>query len=371
MQLILIIGCLVSQSSATTPITAKVTLHTSTVTWNEAHSFCQSVNQSLLTADTQERRDALLYFFHKEPWQSVKDLQFWTGLHATIPDTASTLKWASSCQQPTMAVLGLSVSSSHRYCGYISLENTREIKFGTSDCVLSKKKFLCQELRNHCLYDVIPKAFGNIVASHHLTNGSVSECQSECERFVSNNGHRCLGFNFNDVTQTCGLMTGENLYRLDKHHRPSPVHRLFIRRCEIQATLQPSGTEAHQDFSCSLRPVSPCVDVRRFCNNSHGKLETDDERCECRLQKATQTINLTEKIEKIVENIRIPPKNTSIAIRQKISVTDSRISSCGIGIVAITIMSAIFGGIVMMDLNTVRLHLTGHLNGKYPKRLRI
>lgn len=97
----------------------------------------------------------------------------------------------------------------------------------------------------------------------------------------------------------------------------------------------------------------------------------DSERCECRLQKVTQTINLTEKIEKIVENIRIPPKNTSIAIRQKISVTDSRISSCGIGIVAITIMSAIFGGIVMMDLNTVRLHLTGHLNGKYQKRLRI
>lgn len=63
---------LVSQSSATTPITAIVTLHTSTVTWNEAHSFCQSVNQSLLTADTQERRDALLYSFHKEPWQSVK-----------------------------------------------------------------------------------------------------------------------------------------------------------------------------------------------------------------------------------------------------------------------------------------------------------
>lgn len=47
-----------------------------------------------------------------------------------------------------MAVLGLGVSSSHRYCGYISVENTREIKFGTSDCVLSKKKFLCQELQS-------------------------------------------------------------------------------------------------------------------------------------------------------------------------------------------------------------------------------
>lgn len=96
----------------------------------------------------------------------------------------------------------------------------------------------------------------------------------------------------------------------------------------------------------------------------------DTERCECRRQKVTQTINLTEKIEKIVENIRIPPENTSIAIRQKISVPDSRISSCGIGYVAITIMSAIFGGIVMMDLNTVRLHLTGHFkNVKFPKRL--
>lgn len=40
------------------------------------------------------------------------------------------------------------------------------------------------------------------------------------------------------------------------------------------ANLQTSGTEARQDFACSLRPVSPCVDVRRFCNNSHGKLET-------------------------------------------------------------------------------------------------
>lgn len=40
------------------------------------------------------------------------------------------------------------------------------------------------------------------------------------------------------------------------------------------ANLQTSGTEAHQDFSCSLRPVSPCVDVRRFCNNSHGNPET-------------------------------------------------------------------------------------------------
>lgn len=49
-----------------------------------------------------------------------------------------------------MAVLGSSVpdSSSHRYCGYISLENTREITFGTSDCVLSKKKFLCQEVHS-------------------------------------------------------------------------------------------------------------------------------------------------------------------------------------------------------------------------------
>lgn len=94
--------------------------------------------------------------------------------------------------------------------------------------------YLVFTVSDHCLYDLIPRAFGNIMASHHLTNGSVSECQSECEEFVSSNGHRCLGFNFNDVTQTCGLMTGENLFLLDKHHRPSPVHRLFIRRCEIQ-----------------------------------------------------------------------------------------------------------------------------------------
>lgn len=89
----------------------------------------------------------LSYFW----WRIIfvyRDPQFWTGLHATIPDTGSTLKWASSCQQPTMAVLGSSApdSSSHRYCGYISLENTHEITFGTSDCVLSKKKFLCQEV---------------------------------------------------------------------------------------------------------------------------------------------------------------------------------------------------------------------------------
>lgn len=91
---------------------------------------------------------------------------------------------------------------------------------------------------DHCLYDVIPRAFGNIMASKHIANASVADCQDECENYVTEDGHRCLGFNFNDVIQTCGLMTGENLFRLDKHHRPSPVHRLFIRRCEIQGIYQ-------------------------------------------------------------------------------------------------------------------------------------
>ena len=90
------------------------------------------------------------------------------------------------------------------------------------------------EFPDHCLYDVIPRAFGNIMASKHIANTSVADCQDKCENYVTEDGHRCLGFNFNDVIQTCGLMTGENLFRLDKHHRPSPVHRLFIRRCEIQ-----------------------------------------------------------------------------------------------------------------------------------------
>lgn len=67
-----------------------------------------------------------------------------------------------------MAVLGSSVpdSSSHRYCGYISLENTREITFGTSDCVLSKKKFLCQEVHSKmaakCVYFFFHRCFVNL-----------------------------------------------------------------------------------------------------------------------------------------------------------------------------------------------------------------
>lgn len=67
-----------------------------------------------------------------------------------------------------MAVLGSSVpdSSSHRYCGYISLENTREITFGTSDCVLSKKKFLCQEVQSKmaakCVYFFFHRCFVNL-----------------------------------------------------------------------------------------------------------------------------------------------------------------------------------------------------------------
>lgn len=67
-----------------------------------------------------------------------------------------------------MAVLGSSVpdSSSHRYCGYISLENIREITFGTSDCVLSKKKFLCQEVHSKmaakCVYFFFHRCFVNL-----------------------------------------------------------------------------------------------------------------------------------------------------------------------------------------------------------------
>lgn len=52
--------------------TAKVTLYTHLFTWNGAQEFCLSVNQTLLTVDTQERLNALRYFMNKEPWVAIK-----------------------------------------------------------------------------------------------------------------------------------------------------------------------------------------------------------------------------------------------------------------------------------------------------------
>ncbi|XP_078326451.1 uncharacterized protein LOC111114438 isoform X2 [Crassostrea virginica] len=356
--------------------TAKVTLYTHLFTWNGAQEFCLSVNQTLLTVDTQERLNALGYFMNKEPWVAIKDRQFWTGLHATVPNAGRVFQWAGSCQQPPRTVVWGSnptTALDHSYCGYIQMNKSNEMELDTSDCVLSKRMFMCQNIYNHCLYDVIPRAFGNIMASKHIANTSVADCQDKCENYVTEDGHRCLGFNFNDVIQTCGLMTGENLFRLDKHHRPSPVHRLFIRRCEIQAKLDATILNIFEDSACFLRPVSQCVVKQRFCRSGVSPDDssiTDGEKCDCKRHNA-HAGNLTERIEKIIETIRVPPKNTSIAIRQKISVSDSRVSSRGIGYVAMAIMSTIFGGIVLMDLSTFRWQLAGYMDARrFSKGLR-
>ncbi|XP_061184342.1 uncharacterized protein LOC133192341 [Saccostrea echinata] len=270
----------------------------------------------------------------------------------------SRFEWEGSCQEPSFALWGTRPPdvTDQRYCMYGSLKKMR-VKFETADCFQNEKMFMCEESHGACLYDVKYKAFGNIMASLHIENASVSICKIACDNFVSETGHRCSGFNYNDVIKSCGLMTSDNLYRLDKYHRPSDSnHQMFIKRCDIQAVLETTNTKFRR--LCPLVPISQCATNRRLCNDSYDESPPEFGECVCKCHKPTTKLNLTEIIEHIVDTIRIPPKNTSIAIRQKISVDDSRMSSRGIGYVAIAIMSTIFGGIILMDLNTLRMHLT-------------
>ena len=161
----------------------------------------------------------------------------------------------------TFSYTGSQVLRFHSFCNASALSIFTEWSSGGG--VKSNESWKdVNQFPDHCLYDVIPRAFGNIMASKHIANASVSDCQDKCEGYVTEDGHRCLGFNFNDVIQTCGLMTGENLFRLDKHHRPSPVHRLFIRRCEIQ------GIKSSYDIVTVLNKiihVLQTLQISRIC----------------------------------------------------------------------------------------------------------
>ena len=82
-----------------------------------------------------------------------------------------------------------------------------------------------------------------------------------------------------------------------------------------------------------------------------------EQHCKCKPQThQTNFTNLKQRIKEIVKEMKIDKKRTSLAKRKLISIDDKRPTCKGIGYFAIAFMTAVFGGLVLMDLSILIEH---------------
>ncbi|XP_070197346.1 uncharacterized protein [Littorina saxatilis] len=157
------------------------------------------------------------------------------------------------------------------------------------------------------------------------TATNFTTCKSECNRALN-----CWAADWNKATNTCRKLEGTGTSRPAVPDLVSdPGYTTIARTCVTYQEM----TAEESDFVCNCGAIE--------------LPETEDEKDK-----------FVEDHKKEVEKELIVPKETlSATVRKKESAPDERKSSTSIGYLGITMMAAVFGGLVLMDLTSLLAHI--------------
>lgn len=181
-------------------------------------------------------------------------------------------------------------------------------------------------------------------------------------------GTPCGGFNYNNSKEECTYLklTEADTLSLKEDHDYVDLHEKI---CTIKPILVfCDGTintgSGSGNVNTSSVPESPVIPGSGNVNTSSvigspvnpgsGNVNTSsvtEASCTCVCDTTKQTVNIS--IEKIMEDITVDKKTTSVYKRRFYSAPDSRISSTGMGITAGVILMSVAFGVVAMDSHRI------------------
>lgn len=139
--------------------------------------------------------------------------------------------------------------------------------------------------------------------------------------------------NINSQTTIASTISSD--YQTTSEHLTSDVHN------HITTSNNDNTVSTTQSIPTNTQTNSTC-----FCPCSSGGFQTftDEE--------------LQQKIQEIIAELKIDPKETSVAKRKLISVPDSRPSAKAVGSVGVVILLTVVGLVILMDANVIHENIS-------------
>ncbi|XP_076471747.1 uncharacterized protein LOC143301387 [Babylonia areolata] len=362
MQVILIshVGCLPSSRVV-------YYLHARAATWNEASFTCASYGAVLFTLPEFESAKNRLHYVDSTVWNhALESLTqgFWAGLYM---NSTGQLRWQKCTDYNSMETFpvvstggGGAAGASPPSC-YVS---SPDLTLSALSCDV-RRPYVCQRDDGQCWFQ--PYIDSDIQDSHatdgHVNDSNTAEDEAECAKLcrssVDQEGRECWAFTFQYPPGVCRLHSSEvshkyaNLAGTSGYFHPAEDTTTYVKICTggWVTTLEAATTDRSataKDENCTITTADEWDNSVCYCECDQPPII---------LEAETLVMTIEEKVDKIVKELQVNPQNTSSTRRKKISVEDSRPSAQGIGFFGVGFLICIFGGIFLMDLNVLYVHV--------------
>ncbi|KAL4232201.1 Klrk1p [Mactra antiquata] len=325
------------------------TLFTTEKTWNEASAICRSQFGQLAKIEDEGDLSEINVLDNKRWSNHVHNASFiWIGLHQPFINTT----WEyQDCEiiSPNVSF----VSAVGGKCAAIDGLN----QIWAKNCSMTAI-FVCERYEGDCWFEPHVEQFYATVPYHVQTLSPATLAANDCAMQCRNQtylGTECWGF-FYDLQNIfpCELyfLDGSNASTI--YPAGTPIHNslqpdtvFYVRKCfedafdtKAYAAYIDTSSEPTSDCNTTVYPGDePAMNVC-FCS-------TEDQ------PTIPEPITAEEKAAKLVEELKIETSNTSSATRKLISAEDNRPSAVGVGFLGVGLLTAVFGGLFLMDLNVL------------------
>ncbi|XP_060561224.1 uncharacterized protein LOC132720962 [Ruditapes philippinarum] len=326
------------------------TLFTNTKTWNEASAICNSQFGQLVKVQSHRHIDELEHLDSTE-WgnQMSNAAPFWTGLHQ--PFSMNNTWEYQDCEAMSSSIPFSNALSGAKCATLDGVNDLSEANCSTEHI------FVCQRYEGDCWYEpFIGETYtAPIYQTQTLSTGlEASDCAMECRSGIITPDIECWGFIYDPSgSQGCELLflneisASSTFLTTGKNYSADPDMIFYVRRC-FEGSLD---KKTYDSFSNKEEvPETECTTAL------YGGEETAAQVCFCSTQEhppIPEPVSVEEKAQKYIEELTIDTSNTSAAINKLTSAEDNRPSAVGVGFVGVGLLSAIFGGLVLMDLNVL------------------
>ncbi|XP_060561869.1 uncharacterized protein LOC132721530 [Ruditapes philippinarum] len=328
------------------------TLYSAKKTWNEAKAICESKQSQLLKIKSAKHYEEISYLDRME-WGNRVMNEFasssgmWSPLHKPFWNTTWTYQ---DCEPYSLTVPGTSVKKCSTY------QPNSIISSAPCD---EEHIFICERFEGDCwfqpFYEMTTKWF-EAATSVPINDPNIKaeDCALECRNLYDiNTGTECWGFTFYPAVPLCTLHvnntpTASSDYLYPENRDYGELKSTFyVRRC-FEGVIDTNMYDSFYDKNAE--PDTSCTETPYVFNNTVYDV------CYCPVQEQPpipEPATSEEKAKQFIKKLTIGTSSTSAAERKLTSAEDNRPSVIGMGYVGILVLTAVFGSLVLLDLNVI------------------
>lgn len=336
------------------------TLFTQQKTWNEARDLCADQFGQLLKLETDRQMNELMSL-DTFTWGGILETNLlagelmWIGVHRPNAPPNNTA-FHQDCEQYVETGNSLSVHQDGR-CGSI-YHNRSSIHFIECNAV---GIFVCERLQDDCWFEPFIEYKG-LRPGHSLQSTSVTipkddvnSCALACRNYLATNTE-CWGLYYDESARECNIysvtvsdVNMHSSYLMNSTYllTETGMDRVFyIRRC-FEGLLD---EDVYMEFvNIAANATSSDCSTKNYTGDP-----TEADICFCSVDTQPPIpppISSEDRAAELVAELTIESSNTSSALRKLISAEDNRPSAVSVGAVGVALLSIVFGGLMLMDLN--------------------